>query len=105
MPQLIRRSVPFVLALALVLVPASFASASPFAFGAPTAQASSDGGMFAWIAGWFQDLLGGQASAQVDAGQGVGFGPQVPQPTDDTSGLTSESREDGERGPAIQVDG
>lgn len=96
-----RRIVPFVLALTLVLVPASFAAASPVAFDAPAVQTVDQGGFFSWITGWFQDLFGVSDSAAAQASGNDGFGP--PQPAD---GFTSDSgEEEGELGPAITVDG
>lgn len=105
MPSRIRlRLVPCVLALALVLAPVSFATATPWSFDAPSAQSAqtaTDGGFFAWVAGWFADLLDGSdsASAQVDGASNLGA--EAPQPTD---GLSSDEEEK-DLGPAINVEG
>lgn len=97
-----RRIVPFVLALTLVLVPASFAAASPVAFDAPAVQTVDQGGFFSWITGWFQDLFSVSDSAAAQAGGPVDPGVDPAQPTSDLSG---DSTEEEDRGPQITVTG
>lgn len=102
MPSRIRlRLIPCVLALALVLAPASFATATPWSIEAPTAQAATDGGFFSWVAGWFADLLDGSDSTSAQIAGADSLGVEAPQPT---NGLSSDEEEK-DLGPAINVDG